>query len=103
MFNQGDRDLSWRVWGLVYLEAMVCKMPIMGLERNSFPELSGNGRVGFNIASEDPAVLGDAIVDAFRDPSRLHEMGAKAQAYCLQQFSWENTVSRMLSVIEGYE
>ncbi len=90
-------------WGLVYLEAMVCKMPIMGLERNSFPELSGNGRFGFNITSEDPAVLGDAIVDAFSDLTRLHEMGAKAQAYCLQQFSWENTVNRMMNIIEGYE
>jgi glycosyltransferase involved in cell wall biosynthesis len=30
-------------WGLVYLEALACKMPIVGLNRNSFPEISGGG------------------------------------------------------------
>lgn len=89
-------------WGLVYLEAMACKMPIMGLQRNSFPELSGHGEYGFNIAKADPAALADAIVEAFREPEHLHAMGDKAQAHCLSHFSWKNTVDKILEVIEDY-
>lgn len=88
-------------WGLVYLEAMACKMPIIGLKRNSFPEISGYGKYGFNIEEADPAVMANVLVDAFRNPERLKEMGEQAQAYCLGQFSWEKTVNRILSVIEG--
>ncbi|MCL0069463.1 glycosyltransferase family 4 protein [Dehalococcoidia bacterium] len=87
-------------WGLVYLEAMACKMPIMGLNRNSFPELSGYGRYGFCIEDASPATLASALVEAFRNPERLKKMGEQAQAFCLAEFSWEKTVNRILEVIE---
>ena len=88
-------------WGLVFLEAMACKMPIMGLKRNSFPELSGYGKYGFSIEHADPELLANAIVDAFRNPEQLKKIGEQAQAYCLDQFSWKKTVDRILEVIEG--
>jgi glycosyltransferase involved in cell wall biosynthesis len=88
-------------WGLVYLEAMACKMPIMGLNRNGFPELSGDGKYGFAIQELDPDVLCHALVNAFRSPERLCEMGEHAQRNCLREYSWENTVTRMLAAIEG--
>jgi hypothetical protein len=87
----------------VYLEAMACKMPIMDLKRNSFPELSCYGKHGFNIEEANPTVLGNAFVDAFRNPERLQEMGEQSQVYCLSKFSWENTVNRILEVIESGE
>jgi len=90
-------------WGLVYLEAMACRMPIMGLKRNSFPELSGYGKHGFSIEEANPTVLADALVNAFRNPELLEEMGEQAQAYCLSQFSWEKTVNQIVEVIENKE
>ena len=87
-------------WGLVYLEAMACKMPIMGLARNSLPELSGHGRYGFVIDEADPAAIARMLVDAFADTARLKLMGEQAQARCLEQFTWARTVDRILEVIE---
>jgi glycosyltransferase involved in cell wall biosynthesis len=87
-------------WGLVYLEAMACKMPIMGLRRNSFPEISGYGKYGFSVEKADPSLIANFLVDAFKNPERLKEMGEQAQAYCLSQFSWESTVNQILDVVE---
>ena len=87
-------------WGLVYLEAMACKMPVMGLNRNSFPELSGHGQYGFIINQPDPVQIAYTLIEAFQRPSILHLMGEQAQAFCLEHYSWENTVSRMLDVIK---
>jgi glycosyltransferase involved in cell wall biosynthesis len=88
-------------WGLVYLEAMACKMPIMGLNRNSFPELSGHGKYGFAIDEADPAMLAHALVEAFRNPDRLEEMGEQGQRFCLSAFSWNKTVDRILEVVQS--
>jgi len=86
-------------WGLVYLEAMGCKMPIMGLDRNSFPELSGYGKHGFVIKDTNPAVVGDALVAAFKNPENLRQMGEDAQAYCLKTYSWQNVASKIVDTI----
>lgn len=87
-------------WGLVYLEAMVCRMPIMGLNRNSFPEISNFGQFGFGIDRPDPDTLAQKLVEVFRDPEYLMNMGNQAQEWCLRHFTWEQTVRRIVEVVE---
>ena len=90
-------------WGLVYLEAMACKMPIVGLNRNSFPEISGFGEYGFSVMEGTPDQLADTISKAFESPSRLKEMGTAAQNYCLSNFTWESTVNKIVDQIRLYD
>jgi glycosyltransferase involved in cell wall biosynthesis len=87
-------------WGLVYLEAMACKMPIVGLNRNAFPEISSHGKYGFGIDEANPSALARTLVEAFQDLEKLKEMGEQAQSYCLSNFSWKKTVDQILQVIE---
>lgn len=87
-------------WGLVYLEALVCKTPIIGLNRNSFPEISDYGNFGFGLDDADPEKLSKIILNAFENPKQLEEMGQRSQEYCLNKYSWNNTVSRILQTIE---
>lgn len=87
-------------WGLVYLEAMACKMPIVGLNRNSFPELSGHGARGIGLDEPEADTLARVLVDAFADPTHLAVLGEQAQSFCLSNYSWEATVARILEVID---
>jgi glycosyltransferase involved in cell wall biosynthesis len=86
-------------WGLVYLEAMSCKMPVIGFNKNSIPEIICNGEFGFAIDEENPELLSDMILEAFSDPERLKGMGEKGQDYVLKNFTWERTVDKMLDKI----
>ena len=86
-------------WGLVYLEALACKIPIVGLNRNSFPEISQNGKYGFGLEDEDPEKLCKILIEAFSDNKKLEEMGKAGQKFCLEKFSWNKTVSRIMSII----
>jgi glycosyltransferase involved in cell wall biosynthesis len=86
-------------WGLVYLEALACKMPIVGLNRNSFPEISQNGKYGFGLEGDDPEKLSEILIDAFADTKNLERMGQAGQEFCLEKFSWDKTVARIMSVI----
>jgi glycosyltransferase involved in cell wall biosynthesis len=86
-------------WGLVYLEAMACRMPIVGLNRNAFPELSGGGKYGFGLDQPDPGELARVILDAFSRPEMTARMGNAAQIWCLETFTWEKTVARIVDTI----
>lgn len=86
-------------WGLVYLEAMACRMPVVGLNRNSIPELTNHGKHGFRVDEPTPAAVADAFIDACSDPARLKQMGEEAQRFVLERYTWEKVAQRMLEVI----
>jgi glycosyltransferase involved in cell wall biosynthesis len=86
-------------WGLVYLEALSCQVPILGLRRLSLPEITRDGRYGFCLENAEPATIAEALCWAFADPAALAEMGAAGQAYCLETFTWERTVTIILDTI----
>ncbi len=75
-------------WGLVYLEALACKVPILGLNRNSLPEITQNGNFGFLCTSPEPADICEKILEAFSNIERLALMGTEGQHFCLNTFSW---------------
>ncbi len=82
-------------WGQVYLEAMVSRTPVMGLNRNGLPELVDGGRHGFLVDRADPSALGEAIVNAVSDPGRLERMASTAQRHVLQNYSWGRVAERI--------
>lgn len=82
-------------WGQVYLEAMVSRTPVMGLNRNGLPELVDGGRHGFLIDRADPSALAEAIVSAVSDPDRLEHMAATAQRHVLHNYSWGRVAERI--------
>lgn len=82
-------------WGQVYLEAMVSRTAVMGLNRNGLPELVDGGRHGFLVDRADPSALAEAIVSAVSDPGRLERMAATAQRHVVQNYSWGRVAERI--------
>lgn len=87
-------------WGLVYLEALSCRTPVLGFARNAFPELSGHGQYGFSVDQVSAEGVANALLKAFEEPKLLREMGLRGQEYSLKNFTWERTVERMVDVID---
>ncbi len=86
-------------WGLVYLEALACGMPILGLDRFAFPEISGNGEFGFVCPEATSESVAATIMGAMSAPARLAEMGARGRSYVRENFSWPRTAGKMLDVM----
>ncbi len=86
-------------WGLVYLEALACKTPILGLNRNALPEITNHGQYGFLVNEPTPDSVADAILSAFSDLDRLQNIGEAGQKFCLETFSWEQVATKIASVM----
>lgn len=81
--------------GITYLEGLVNKTPIVGLERFAFPEFSGNGKWGFICKNEDPIELADLLDSALSDKIKLKEMGIQGQNFVLSHYSWGKVIKRI--------
>jgi len=89
-------------WGLVYLESLLTKTPIIGLNKNSFPELSGSGKYGLIIDGENPKQIAINIVELINDPHKLNDMGENGQNFILENYRWETVVNKIISIIQAY-
>jgi glycosyltransferase involved in cell wall biosynthesis len=87
-------------WGLVYLEALACRTPIVALARNAGPEFCDNGRSGFLLEQEDPEALAQLLLKAFSDPTQLERMGEHGQRRVLERYRWELTMDRIIHAME---
>ena len=88
-------------WGLVYLEALSCRTPVLGLNCNALPEITQQGRFGFCLDETSAQGVGEGLLEAFRLPKRLAQMGAEGQENCLRHFTWGNTVRRIVEGIDN--
>ncbi len=88
-------------WGLVYLEALACRTPILGLARNAFPELAGNGDYGYVVPEATPEAVADAILRASADPDGLARRGAAGQAHTLATYTWDETARHIADVVSS--
>jgi glycosyltransferase involved in cell wall biosynthesis len=82
-------------WGQVYLEALVSRTPVLGLDRNGLPEITGAGRHGFLVKAAKPQSVADAIVDAIGDPDRLASMADDGQRHVLTNYTWDRVAERI--------
>jgi glycosyltransferase involved in cell wall biosynthesis len=92
---------TYEPWGLVYIEALSCKMPLVGLNINSFPELSGFGKYGVGLDELDSDKLVNIIDELFEDKKALNDMGEAGQSFCLTHFAWDITAKKIISAIEN--
>lgn len=88
-------------WGLVYIEAMLCKMPIIGINKNSFPELSNYNQFGIGIDGSNYLALANAIDFMLCKPDIMEKTGLLAQEYALKSYTWSNTVSKIMYVVNS--
>jgi glycosyltransferase involved in cell wall biosynthesis len=82
-------------WGQVFLEALISRTPVLGLDRHGLPEIAEGGRHGFLVARADPAELADALVAALGDADRLAAMGRSGQRHVMNSYSWDRVAERI--------
>jgi glycosyltransferase involved in cell wall biosynthesis len=84
-------------WGLVFLEALAQRVPILGLRRNALPEIAGEGRYGFLVDEAVPEAIAMQMASVLDAPDKLEAMGAAGQKHVLNYYTWAKTSERILA------
>ena len=90
-------------FGLVYLEAMACGLPVIGTLSGGPPSFI-NGVPGepdgWLVPPDDEAALADAIVRAIDDPAERGLRGEHAARHVRDSYSWDGLAERFTQLYE---
>jgi glycosyltransferase involved in cell wall biosynthesis len=91
----------WEGLGLVLLEAMQRKVPIVGSEAGAIPEILARGKYGILFDPSTSASLRRALVRAQDDPDNLKIMAEMAYDYVNTTFSVGGMVAKTTRIYEA--
>jgi glycosyltransferase involved in cell wall biosynthesis len=93
-------------FGLVYLEAMACGLPVIGTLSGgppSFINVVPAEPDGWLVPPDDEAALADAIVQAVDDSGERRRRGENAARHVRDSYSWNGLASRFTQLYERVE
>jgi len=87
--------------GIVFLEAQMYGVPVIGTNSGGIPEAIDNGKSGFIVPENDPKSIADKIMMLKNDAELRERMSKQAIRFVKKKFSWRNCVSKHLQLYEG--
>jgi mannosyltransferase len=85
-------------FGLTLIEAMAAGAALVAARAGAAETVVTDGETGVLIPTGDAAVLAAALASLMRDPERAREMGAKARAHVVAEFSIDVEIERIAAV-----
>jgi glycosyltransferase involved in cell wall biosynthesis len=82
------------------LSYMACARPVLVASQGAPRRLIEKASCGATCEPEDPRKMADTIVELYRQPSRLEEMGRRGRETYLAEFSERVVLDRLIKLIE---
>ncbi len=90
----------WEGFGIVLLEAMYYKLPIVTSRVSAMPELVTDGDNGLLVPPADPEALAEAISRLIKNPDLRKQMGEAGYNRVINEFSWEKTGKKFYRIVK---
>jgi glycosyltransferase involved in cell wall biosynthesis len=90
-------------FGLVYLEAMACELPVIGTLSGgppSFINVTAGEPDGWLVPPDDEAALAAAMVTAVEDEAQRTRRRVNAYRHARENYSWHNVAGQVIDVYE---
>ncbi|RJX19111.1 MAG: glycosyltransferase family 1 protein [Desulforudis sp.] len=92
---------SWdEPFGVVYVEAMGCKTPIIGTKGEGIAEVIEDGKHGLLVQPRDVDSLVQALLTLLRNDELARRMGEEGRKLVLGELSWEANASYTISIFQ---
>lgn len=82
-------------FGIAYLDAMACGVPVVGTRIEAVPEIVRDGEDGLLVPPGDVAALATALERLLSAPSLARAMGERGRARVGSRFRWEHVAARL--------
>ncbi len=86
-------------FGIVYLEAGACEVPVIGSRVGGIPDAVAEGETGLLVDPARPGELADALLDVLRRPDRGRSLGVAARRRIVRELTWERTGDAVLELM----
>ncbi len=90
----GDRETQ----GVVYLEAMASKIPVIGTNTGGIPDVIKEG-TGMMVKQKEPDELASAMIKLLKNSELRYSFGEKAYKHVQKNFTWKSIAKKY---VEAY-
>ncbi len=85
-------------FGLVYVEAGLCRRPVIACDAGGAPEIVAHGESGLLVPARTPDALAEAILTILVNPEQARQMGDCGYELCRERFSWDRYLAGLNQV-----
>ena len=85
--------------GIVYLEASAAGLPVVGGDSGGAPDAILDGETGYVVGGRDVTALSGRLVALLANPEAAKAMGEKGRAWVERDWSWDQTATRLRTLI----
>jgi glycogen synthase len=85
-------------FGTVYLEAWLCRKPVIGARAWGIGDVIDDGKDGILVEFGDVQALADSMAKLVNDPQLRHTMGAAGCGKTLARHTWEHKYAQIQSI-----
>lgn len=89
-------------FGLVYIEAMRHRLPIIASVHDAGSEINVDGKTGFNVDMDKPGELPERIIFLLKNRNKSIEMGKMGQEYWAKHFTYTAFKGRFVKVLNEF-
>lgn len=89
-------------FGIVFLEAMAHKLPIVATNIGAIPEFTIDGKNGYTIEPNDPHKLAEKLMELIDSPERCKAFGTAGHQLLWNTYTWKKTGLRLRENIEQF-
>jgi phosphatidyl-myo-inositol dimannoside synthase len=86
-------------FGLVFLEAQACGVPVVGSRTGGIPDAISDGDGGWLIRDGDEDGLRTVVRRLIHDPLSFQQMGSRARARVERECTWDHYIRRFASAL----
>jgi glycosyltransferase involved in cell wall biosynthesis len=88
--------------GVVLLEAMACKLPVIGSNIGGIPDIVHDGENGFLVPQKDSTKISKAIIDIITNDEHRENFAINGYEMVKGHFSWELIAKQYITLYEQY-
>jgi glycosyltransferase involved in cell wall biosynthesis len=85
-------------FGIVYLEAWLNGVPVIGARAGGVPEIISDGVDGYLVDFGDVPALANRIELLLRRPDIAHELGQAGRRKVLAEHTWDHKIARIAEI-----
>jgi len=86
-------------FGIVFLEAWLCRKPVIGARAGAIPDVVSHGEDGLLVGFGDVAGLADALRTLLTDPARAAQLGERGYQKVQHRYTWDCQYARLQEIL----
>ncbi len=89
-------------FGIVFLEAMAHKLPIVATNIGAIPEFVIGGKNGYIVEPDNPQQLAEKLLALIESPEKCKDFGSYGHQFLWNTYTWKKTGLRLRENIEQF-